>query len=552
MSVIDLNAEREARAPLQSEIHAATIATLDRQIALLVQNDDPESALLLAKLSNQKASVVRKLIQAQQAEAKAAAKAAQQSIPDHVLDDEVKSQIRAWLKDNDYYYTHTDATYWLYTPGNRQPWSAHSRSSMVNHDPRLESRSPYFDCFTEVLQEDGRWFRDHATTFAKVPSHTLNKLRWSFLQPINEEHHWVFDALMHSLAGGKTENIEHLEKILAAKWSHPENYLLPTIVISDEGGTGKSLFAEKVLPTIFGKDMVAPNVSMEEITGQFNSHLQGKAVWFVNENRADQNDQDAIKRVLGSPTLRSERKGKDATLTDNTALMFVAGNFTLGAIKLSGTEVDRRFSILKNSNPLKVYTSEILTILQGEPVSQAEAHTWMETTGQHILCDPAEVAKWLNSILTKHGRISSVLALHGEDYQSMLDGQISTHDQVFRAFFNSEAWTIKQGYFKSKTMFDFYLDYAKRSGFRPMSNQRFYAECEAYAKRKGIAYERVAKPVKWDVGYKDFNGVTGITTASIWFNPNIKKIKPSVFLSNDDEFFSKDEHNRVTWKVEID
>ena len=547
MSVIDLEAEREARAPLQSEVLQKSIAVLDRQIALLVQNDDAESALMLAKLSKEKATVVRKLVSAQQAEAKAAAKAAQQSIPDHVLDDEVKGQIREWLKSNDYYYTHQDGSYWLYTPGARQPWTAHARSSLVNHDPRLESRSPYFDCFTEVLQEDGKWFRDHTRTFAKVGPNTLNMLRWSFLQPVADEHHWVFDALLHSLAGGKVENIEHLERVIAAKWSHPENYLLPTIVISDEGGTGKSLFAEKVLPAIFGKDMVAPNVSMDEITGQFNGHLQGKAVWFVNENRADQNDQDAIKRVLGSPTLRSERKGKDATLTDNTALMIVAGNFTLGAIKLAGTEVDRRFSILKNNNPLKVYTSELLSVLEERVVTQAEAHTWMETTGQHILSDTAEVAKWLNSILTKHGKLSSVIALHGEDYATMLDGQISTHDQVFRAFFNSDAWLKTDGFFKAKTMFDFYLDYAKRAGFRPMSNQRFYAECEAYAKRKGISYQRIAAS-KWDTGIM---GLSNITTASIWWNPKFG-MKPNTLMSNDDEFFSTDENKRVTWKVEID
>lgn len=541
MSVIDLEAEREARTPLQSEIHQGTIATLDRQIAMLVANDDPESAIMLAKLASQKATVVKKLVTAQQAEAKAAAKAAQQAIPDHILDDEVKREIRTFLKSNDYYYTHIDATYWLYTPGARSPWSAHARSALVNHDTRLDSRSPFFDCFTEVLQEDGRWFRDHARTFAKVPSHTLNMLKWSFLQPIEEEHHWVFDALMYSLGGGKPENIEHLEKVIAAKWSHPENYLLPTIVISDEGGTGKSLFAEKVLPTLFGKEMVAPNVSMEEVTGQFNSHLQGKAVWFINENRADQNDQDAIKRVLGSPTLRSERKGKDATLTDNIALMIVAGNFTLGAIKLAGTEVDRRFSIIKNDAPLKTYTASLMG------VDEEKAVEWMYDEGQHILSDPTEVAKWLNSILTKHGRVKTVIALHGEDYRSMLEGQISTHEQVFRAFFKSDAWLKTHGFFKSKTMFDFYLDYAKRAGFRPMSNQRFYAECESYLKRKGIAYERIAT-AKWDTGIK---GLAHITTASIWWNPKFG-IKPNVLPSNDDEFYSTDENKRVTWKVEID
>lgn len=542
MSVVDLNEEREKRATQPSEVLAQAVTKLDRQIAALEEAGDAESILLSTKLLKEKATTVRKMVLAQKQEEKDAYKAAQAAIPASVVDEEVKADIRAWLKANDYYYTHSDATYWLYTPGARAPWSPHARSALVNHDTRLDSRSPYFDLFTEVLQEDGRWFRDHARTFAKVPAHTLNMLRWDFLPPVapapGESHAWVFDALLHSLAGGKAENVEHIEKVLVAKYLNPANYTLPTIVISDGGGTGKSLFAEKLLPTIFGHDLVAPNVSMDEMTGQFNGHLQGKAVWFINENRADANDNDAIKRVLGSPTLRSERKGKDATLTDNTALVFVAGNFSLGAIKLSGSETDRRFSILNATAPLKTYVAEIMTAT-GEPTTEAQAETWMWSTGQHIVSDPDQVAVWLHHLIEKHGAKTHVLALHGQDYQSLLDAQAPTNEQVYRAFFTSWEWT-NHGYFKQGTMFAFYTDYAKRQGFKPMSNQRFYAEAESWLKRKMIAFERHAT-MKWDG-----------STASVFWNPSVGAM-PATVNGNDHRFFAKDPTtHRVTWTVEID
>jgi hypothetical protein len=537
MAVIDLTAEREVR-----EI-GSEVADLTDALNLVIQQldgigDSSDSAMLAKRerLLSKKAGFIKRLKAAQIAERNADNEARLSADRDDrmgaipQLREATKAEIRTWLKKNDYYYTHADATYWLYSPRSEDPWSPHARSTLVNHDPRLDSRSTYFDLFTEVLQEDKRWFRNNARTFAKVGSETLNMLRWNFLQPQEGEPHWVFDMLLTSLAGGKRENIEHIEQVLVAKWNDPSNYTLPTIVIADDGGTGKSLFAEKFLPVLFGEDLVAPNVAMDEITGQFNGHLMGKAVWFINENRADKNDHDGIKRILGSKTIRSERKGKDAMKAANTALVFVVGNFTLGAIKLSGTEVDRRFSILKNSKPLFTYTREVLSM------TDEEAKMWMWNEGQKVISDPTEVAKWLNHILNKHGKLTSVLGLHGDDYKEMLEGQADTATQVFRMFFQSEAW-VRDGYFKQGTMFNYYADYCRKHTIRSMSNQRFYSEAEAWLKRNEIPFER--KVSAW-----------GDSTASLFIR--IDPLQVSTSTNNDYIFFTKDANERTLWKVEID
>lgn len=541
MTILNLEDEREARETTEIADLESALQSVSQQIEALGDATDTTILAKKDRLLSRRAAYAKRLKIAlskeQDARLTAEADAEMDALSMGDLAEGVKAELRFWLKGNSYYYTHNDNTYWLHSPGSSEPWSAHSRSSLVNHNPKLDTRSPVMRYFTEVLQEDGRWFRTHTRTFEQVGSDTLNMLRWQFLQPEEGEHHWVFDTLMCSLGGGKAENIEHIEKVIVAKWANPANYTLPTVVISDDGGTGKSLFAEKVLPIIFGSDLVSPNVAMEEVTGQFNAHLMGQAVWVINENRPDRNDQDGIKRILGSKTIRSERKGKDAQRAANTALVLVFGNFTLGAIKLSGTEVDRRFSILKNDAPLKTYTSQILNI------SPDEAHRWMWEEGQHVLGDPHEIAKWLGHLIVKHSAQPSVMALHGKDYEEMLEGQADTAQQVFKAFFTSAAF-CKDGYFKQNTMFAFYSDYCRQHGIKTMSNQRFYSEAEAWLKRKSLAYERL--PNKANPSPRAY----GCSTAAVFVNPSVNP--QGTLKANDHLFGNMDGAGINTWSIEID
>lgn len=311
MSVIDLNQEREARAPQQSEVLAIAIAKVDAQLDRLAAHDDTESTLLMTKLWKEKATLVRKQITAQKQEEREALKAAQASLPASAVDEQIKADIRTWLIDNDYYYTHSDATYWLFTPGARSPWMPCARSSLVNHDVRLDSRSPYFDLFTEVLHEDKRWFRDHARTFAKVGPNTLNMLRWDFLPPVapapGESHSWVFDALIHSLSGGKPENVEHIERVLVAKYLNPANYTLPTIVISDGGGTGtrSAISAWSALMILIG---TTDDPLPQELVGQVVEARRGRPLMFPERPASSgRGCRAGVRNPLRDPDRNSDR-----------------------------------------------------------------------------------------------------------------------------------------------------------------------------------------------------------------------------------------------------
>ncbi|MFX5142105.1 hypothetical protein ABTC48_20705, partial [Acinetobacter baumannii] len=85
--------------------------------------------------------------------------------------------------------------------------------------------------------------------------------------------HWIFDTLIRSLCGGKQENIDHLERLILAKFHRPEQTNLPAVVFMDrEGGTGKGLLG-MVLAKVFGDGLVRANVPMSEVTGNFTSFI---------------------------------------------------------------------------------------------------------------------------------------------------------------------------------------------------------------------------------------------------------------------------------------
>ena len=150
----------------------------------------------------------------------------------------------------------------------------------------------------------------------------LNLLRLEqFCQPIEANgYHEIFDLLFTSLGGGKAENVEHLEKLILAKWQHPENYLLPCVVFADGGGTGKSVLVSKFLVTLFGKKNVADNLPLEMAFGKFNRAIAGKVIVFVNEAPEDRQDDKGMLRVIHSPEINIEAKGRDPIPSVNTGL----------------------------------------------------------------------------------------------------------------------------------------------------------------------------------------------------------------------------------------
>jgi hypothetical protein len=286
-----------------------------------------------------------------------------------------------------------------------------------------------------------------------------------------------------SLGGGKEENIEHLEKLILAKWQHPENYLLPCVVFADGGGTGKSLLLAKLMPTIFGERNVAPNCSMEQAFGKFNASVAGRVVVFANEAPENKDDDKGILRVLHSPTIPIERKNRDVIDSVNTALYLMGTNPKSGgyAIRLAYNDVDRRFSIMHGTQPLKWYVAEAYGLPHDDKDEAGDIK--MKTELQHVLTDPIEVGRWLYCKQKQYGDVAHLSALHGQDYQKQAKDSVEMHTRVCEAIFLDDDFD----YIRSDVLFRLYE--ANKGSFKNIGFHRMVGVWLEQHPELGISYE---------------------------------------------------------------
>jgi hypothetical protein len=240
---------------------------------------------------------------------------------------------------------------------------------------------------------------------------------------------------MESVSGGRDEEtIEHLQKLILAKYQHPENIFLPNIFCNDTGSTGKSLLNHRFLMRLFG-GAVALNCSMEHLTGRFNSSIAGKAIIYINETTREKVDQDKLKAFLGSPTFKVEEKYERAVDADNCGMVFSAANGSGGSVSLSGDGSDRRYSIFSAKKSLYEVVCEYFLEKENKIVSLDDAKVWVETVGQYILSDADQVGKWLVVMILKYGDIVTLDAIKGRAYNTLLERQrgawLDTVEEVF-------------------------------------------------------------------------------------------------------------------------
>ena len=90
------------------------------------------------------------------------------------------------------------------------------------------------------MKERDRVFHDITYSVKPVPN-KLNLLDMStWIKPEAGEHHWLFDIIIHTLACGQADKIEHLERLIAFKYTNPDCPTLPALVIHGEGNAAKT------------------------------------------------------------------------------------------------------------------------------------------------------------------------------------------------------------------------------------------------------------------------------------------------------------------------
>lgn len=253
-------------------------------------------------------------------------------------------------------------------------------------------------------------------------------IRQHWVQPIDEPHHPYFDMLMHTVCGGKQENIDYLKTWIAYKWLYPErNANMPNLDLGGyPGGNGKGRFIE-LLKTIFTPACVVP-AAKKELTDGFNATWETAVILYYDEATTNELPEGKLKNATGNEEQRIEKKGIDAYTADRNYNFIFTSNNPKGVVTLAGTGVggeDRRWSVI---NTGLVMIDEYVNM--GCTDEEAKVHT--NNLSSHMKLR-AEAGKFLNTCLTTTpARTLHVLPpLHGEDYHARIETQKDRWQVIF-------------------------------------------------------------------------------------------------------------------------
>ena len=280
------------------------------------------------------------------------------------------------------------------------------------------------------------YFEHKKRSFLDVTS-SFNTAKWDESQVYNKmsviRAQWVkpdyanahnydprFDVLINSVAGGKEENITHLEQWVAFKYLYPEkNANTPNIDLGGmPGGNGKGRFVE-ILKTIFTPACVIQ--AHKEELDKFNANWEMAVVLYYDEPEEKELAAGKLKQATGSEDMRIEKKGIDATMADrNYNFLFISNN-QQGVVKLSGGSdggEDRRYSVINTDLVL-------FDLLREVGGTEESSRNWLDDLAQRLVKDPVAVAAWLAHIIQKHNihTLSVLPALHGQDYLKRFETQ---------------------------------------------------------------------------------------------------------------------------------
>jgi len=320
-------------------------------------------------------------------------------------------------KDNRFYRYETDGDFWIDIPKDNFRGS----HSLIRGE--IE-----FPTLMTVLEDGDRIYDDRTYTF-KAPSRSLLNLMKTahWLKPQEGQMNEFFEFLLYSVGNGKDENIRHIMEVIGWKYLHPETWQLPCLCFYGRGGSGKNLLNKTVMSTIFGDHQVL--VTKFKHIERFDAALAGK-VWVNFDEHPQQDDQSTIKSRVGQPTLTVEPKGSSLFDIDNTPLYTISSNKPEGPIRLEKNGTDRRWSMLRSDVDLQQ------VVMDKKGITKEEAFELIKLIDKTIFNNPDEVSKFLHAcVQAATARGTSPAALHGDDYEELVQDQKQSIDHLIEEIF---------------------------------------------------------------------------------------------------------------------
>ena len=140
------------------------------------------------------------------------------------------------LDENELYFITRLNVYFLKTSTG---WTNFVKDALPDEYPVCVDKNVR-DALRVCMKERDRVFHDITYSIKPVPN-KLNLLHMSnWIKPEAGEHHWLFDIIIHTLACGQAGKIEHLERLIAFKYSNPDCPTLPALVIHGEGHAART------------------------------------------------------------------------------------------------------------------------------------------------------------------------------------------------------------------------------------------------------------------------------------------------------------------------
>lgn len=389
----------------------------------------------------------------------------------------------------------------------------------------------------KFAKQHNRLFKDIVRDFTtNVPGiyNQMRDIRDMWMKPVfDETPHDAFALLTLSIAGGELDYSEQIERLIAYRYCHPEDVMVPSIDSCATGGTGRdTLF--NIIRQIF-TDECCGEVSEETFKGTHNGDLFGKMWIKVNEQSSSSVPIDRVKSLLGDKKYRDRRMGTDArdAVRLFTFLFFRNGFTTTAKLAGSGSSgEDRRFEpIIARVNLARyvAYSLGLIDNLEQQLTEQQEQQAISEIKRwqREVFNNRTEIAKWLGYIITKHGanQMQELTPIHSKFYKEMIlrqrkgidvfmpkfmalfddgDSTVISVKDVWKLYCVAESAQVTKDWFKNQMMYwlntkqgwdcvEEQDDVYPHAGGSNASRRRFF-----------VTYDRLNKPEKVIFDINDF------------------------------------------------